>query len=115
MQALISFYGTLTSNILILTAKNVLKCLLQSLKVSTNFNFSINLSFLLMTPFIIWVLDSKCAVLCGKALDRMKVYKICYNFHYCNMLGMNWKWVFFSKEWFLQCTNLGKIKFFHMI
>ena len=65
-------------------------------------------SFLLMTPFTFWALIAKCAILCGKSLHRVKIHKICYYFHYCNMLGVNWKWYFFSKEWFLQGKKLGK-------
>ena len=66
-------------------------------------------SFLLMTPFTFWALIAKCAILCGKSLHRVKIHKICYYFHFCNMLGVNWKWYFFSKEWFLQGKKLGKI------
>ena len=36
--------------------------------------------------------EAKWAILGGKTLDRMKIYKICFNSYSCNMLGVNWKY-----------------------
>ena len=47
-------------------------------------------------------LDAKWAILGGKPLEIMKIQNICFNFYFCNMLGVNWKYQIFSKESFFE-------------
>ena len=82
--------------------KNSTNRMLGSPKVAEIVDIFKIAKFLLKTPSSFWSIIDKCAVLCGKALYFVKIHKICFNFYYCNMLGVNWKYYFFSKEMILQ-------------
>ena len=92
---------------------NAISCQIMSNKVGQNPDFSKKLIFSLVPIFTIWLLHAKCAVLCGKPPDRMKIHKIFVNFCYCTMLGVNWKYQFFSKEGFFESKNMTKIGKFY--
>ena len=56
------------------TIRNCFSCQKKCNKVGQNLDLSKKLISSLVTIFTILLLDAKCAILCGKPLDRMKIY-----------------------------------------